>query len=226
MDMEALESQISAIEVKIGEQQEIVQEYRQALKNATADKYILMFRLQTPAQVLYSLSREKVALIYERAQQERMHALQQPAQSLEGQIVSVTINQSKLISKYRSPIGGSVAGLLDETLEPVKLATLGLRIEHAVSHKCDSATIFDGNELQDVMGQNDFKRVMPISPAHVQNALSEIEALGQLPLYVLCIPIKVFPEELRALQPNVKLDDIQSAAVEASRVGSGTGFGE
>ncbi|KAI8818856.1 hypothetical protein BJ741DRAFT_640633, partial [Chytriomyces cf. hyalinus JEL632] len=124
----------------------------------------------------------------------------QPEPSLapifEGQILSVKINQNKLISQYLSPIG-SVSSLPDEMPEPPDLNALGHKLEQSVFIKNIQArpcvivdiqkrhpniaigeeppvticliTGFDGKQLRNVLSPEEIKRAMPIYPTPVED---------------------------------------------------------
>ena len=76
-------------------------------------------------------------------------------------------------------------------------------------------TGFDGKALNEVMAEDDFKRIMPIRPtlAHLK-AAAPIATTPEwiphdkrrTPSYVLCIPIKVYAQNLRRFDEPVRLD--------------------
>ena len=79
-------------------------------------------------------------------------------------------------------------------------------------------TSFDGKPLNEVMAEEEFKRIMSIHPSLVYpKTAGAIETMpawdskenekGKIPSYVLCIPIKVYPQNLTDIDADLKLDD-------------------
>ena len=78
-------------------------------------------------------------------------------------------------------------------------------------------TGFAGKPLNEVMAEEEFKRVMPIRPTPVVPGTADSHRLSttpdwgthpkrKVPAYVLCIPIKVYPHSIRFLDDLVQLD--------------------
>ncbi|KAK5670825.1 hypothetical protein QVD99_002594 [Batrachochytrium dendrobatidis] len=77
-------------------------------------------------------------------------------------------------------------------------------------------TGFDGKPLNEVMAEEEFKRVMPIRPTpSLPGTATPINTTpewipgnpkGKIPSYVLCIPIKVCVQNLRRIETELKVD--------------------
>ena len=149
---------------------------------------------------------------------------------LVGKVVKVCINQSKLLKKYLTPIGSNAATLAESTQNNANLSNLALRLENSMftTNSCyqycivvnfrkptvelipPSITIvlitaFSDKPLERALAQDDFKRVMPISPTPAQDGtgipiVTTPEWIAhpehKTPCYVLCIPIQVYPAQL------------------------------
>jgi hypothetical protein len=163
--------------------------------------------------------------------------------SLVGKVLSVSINQSKLLKKYLTPVGSSPTTPVENSLTPVDISTLGLKLEQLMYYKNTTSrpcivvnvqrdydwmviegdppitivliTGFDGKPLNEVMAEEEFKRVMPITPTPAQlgtampiNTTPEWipHPKRKIPSYVLCIPLKVYPQNLRRFEESVRLD--------------------
>lgn len=160
-----------------------------------------------------------------------------------GQVLSITINQSKLIKKYLTPVGSSPTTPVENSPTNIDLATIGLQLDQlfyknttarpcivvdvqrdydfTLSEIVPSFTIvlitgFDGKPLGEVMAEEEFKRVMPIHPttslsgtAAPINTTPEwmSHAKHKIPSYVLCIPIKVYAQNLRRFEDSFQLDE-------------------
>lgn len=109
---------------------------------------------------------------------------------LVGKVLSVSINQSKLIKKYLTPVGSTSSTPVENSSTPVDISSLGLQLEQLMFCKNTTArpcivvhverdydwtaiegappitivliTGFDGKPLHEVMAEEEFKRVMPI----------------------------------------------------------------
>ncbi|KAL5036281.1 hypothetical protein RTP6_003866 [Batrachochytrium dendrobatidis] len=108
---------------------------------------------------------------------------------LVGKVLSVSINQNKLI-KYLTPVGSSPTTPMGNPSTPIELSTLGLELEQLMFWKNTTARLcividvqrrseqsfleesppitivlitgFDGKPLNEVISEEEFKRVMPI----------------------------------------------------------------
>jgi hypothetical protein len=76
-------------------------------------------------------------------------------------------------------------------------------------------TGFDGKNLNEVMAEDEFKRVVPIAPTSVQRGTAmPINTTPEwiphpkrkVPSYVLCIPLKVYLQYIRRFEESVQLD--------------------
>ncbi|KAJ1513379.1 hypothetical protein HMI54_003033 [Coelomomyces lativittatus] len=162
-----------------------------------------------------------------------------------GKVLSVSINQSKLIRKYLTPVGSSPATPIENSATPIDLSSLSLQLESAIFYKSTTLrpcividvqhrieqplpeepppitivliTGFDGKPLNEVMSEDELKRVMPIYPTVVQPKTASVihtipewgsqeNPKGKIPSYVLCIPIKVYPQNLHFIETEVKVD--------------------
>jgi hypothetical protein len=160
-----------------------------------------------------------------------------------GQVLSVSINQSKLMKKYLTPVGSSPTTPVENSPTHIDLSTLGLQLEqlmfckNATARPCvvvdvqrdyDSTvteivpsftivliTGFDGKPLNEVMAEEELKRVIPIFPTATHpgtgTAINTIpewmpHPKRKIPSYVLCIPIKVYAQNLRRFDEPLGLD--------------------
>ena len=162
-----------------------------------------------------------------------------------GQVISVSIDQNKLIKKYLTPVGSTTTTPTETPTTPTDLSLLGLQLDQLLFCKnttfrpCivvdvqpsplvellgEQPTItivlitgFAGKPLNEVMAEEDFKRVMPIrpTPAHPETAppintspewLTDTSTKRRVPSYVLCIPIKVYAHNLKRFDESVRLD--------------------
>ncbi|KAK5670824.1 hypothetical protein QVD99_002593 [Batrachochytrium dendrobatidis] len=161
-----------------------------------------------------------------------------------GKVLSVSINQNKLIKKYLTPVGSSPTTPVGNPSTPIDLSTLGLELEQLMFWKNTTArpcividvqrrseqsfleesppitivliTGFDGKPLNEVMAEEEFKRVMPIRPTpSLPGTATPINTTpewipgnpkGKIPSYVLCIPIKVCVQNLRRIETELKVD--------------------
>ena len=158
-----------------------------------------------------------------------------------GQVLSVSINQSKLMKKYLTPFGSSPT--IPNSPTHTDLSTLGLQLEqlmfckNTTSRPCivvdvqprplvqlpeelPTITIvlitgFDGKPLNEVMAEEELKWVIPIIPTATHpgtgTAISTIPEWmphpnRKIPTYVLCIPIKVYAQNLRRFDEPLGLD--------------------
>lgn len=76
-------------------------------------------------------------------------------------------------------------------------------------------TGFDGKDMQEVLIPDEYKRVMPICPTKSLDGMAPSintnpewmsNPKHKTPSYILCIPIKVYPENLRRMEDTVGLD--------------------
>lgn len=160
-----------------------------------------------------------------------------------GQVLSVSINQSKLMKKYLTPVGSSPTTPVENSPTHIDLSTLGLQLEQLMFCKNATArpcivvdvqprplvqlpeelptitivliTGFDGKPLNEVMAESEFKRVIPIFPTATHpgtgTAINTIpewmpHPKRKIPSYVLCIPIKVYAQNLRRFDEPLGLD--------------------
>ena len=160
-----------------------------------------------------------------------------------GQVLSITINQRKLIKKYLTPVGRSPTTPVENSPTNIDLATIGLQLEQ-IFYKNPTArpcivvdvqprpleqlpeerptitivliTGFDGKPLGEVMAEEEFKRVMPIRPTpSLSGTAAPISTTPEwmshekhkIPSYVLCIPIKVYANNLRRFEDSFQLDE-------------------
>jgi hypothetical protein len=162
---------------------------------------------------------------------------------LVGKVLSVSINQSKSMKKYLTPVGSSPTTPIENSPTPIDISTLGLQLEQLMFYKNTTArpcivvhveprpleqlpeepptitivliTGFGGLPLDEVMAEEEFKRVMPICPTpSLRGTAAPINTTPEwmphskrkVPSYVLCIPIKVYAQNLRRLDDSVQLD--------------------
>jgi hypothetical protein len=158
-----------------------------------------------------------------------------------GQVLSVSINQSKLMKKYLTPVGSSPTTPVENS--PTHIYSLGLQLEQLMFYKNTTSrpcivvdvqrgydstvtemvpsftvvliTGFDGKPLNEVMAESEFKRIIPISPTAIHSgtgpAINTIpewmpHPKRKIPSYVLCIPIKVYAQNLRRFDEPLGLD--------------------
>ena len=109
-----------------------------------------------------------------------------------GQVLSVSINQSKLMKKYLTPVGSSPTTPVENSPTRIDLSTLGLQLEQLMFFKSTTSrpcivvdvqrdydwtviegvppitivliTGFDGKPLNEVMAESEFKRIIPFIP--------------------------------------------------------------
>jgi hypothetical protein len=160
-----------------------------------------------------------------------------------GQVLSVSINQSKLRKKYLTPVGSSPTTPVENSPTHIDLSTLGLPLEQLMFFKNTTSrpcivvdvqrdydwtviegappitivliTGFDGKPLNEVMAESEFKRIISIIPTATHpgtgTAINTIPAWMPHPKrkitsYVLCIPIKVYAQNLRRFEEPLGLD--------------------
>ena len=160
-----------------------------------------------------------------------------------GQVLSVSINQSKLMKKYLTPVGSSSTTPVENSPTHIDLSTLGLQLEQLMFYKNTTSrpcivvdvqrdydstvteiipsftivliTGFDGKPLNEVMAESEFNRIIPIIPTSSHpgtgTAINTIPAWiphpkRKIPSYVLCIPIKVYAQNLRRFEEPLGLD--------------------
>ena len=162
-----------------------------------------------------------------------------------GQVLSVNINQNKLIKKYLTPAGSSCSTPVENSPESVDISSLGLKLEQSTFFRNTTArpcivinveprpleveleeppnitivliTGFNGKALDQVMAEEEFKRLMPISPtpslpgtaATPINTTPEWipHSRRRVPSYILCIPIKVHSLYLHRFEEPIQLDE-------------------
>ncbi|KAJ2985958.1 hypothetical protein HDV02_000277 [Globomyces sp. JEL0801] len=162
---------------------------------------------------------------------------------LVGQIHSVSINQSKLMWKYLTPVGSTCSTPVEQSPTHVDLSTIVLKLDQTMFYKNTTSrpciilsvdprpvmpfpeeppsitivliTGFSGKPLNEVMAEEEFKRVMPIAPTsgHLKTAPPisttadwAVNLNHKVPSYVLCIPLKVYPQNIRLFEESVQLD--------------------
>ena len=142
-----------------------------------------------------------------------------------GRVMKVCINQNKLIRKYLTPVGSIPTTPSGNGATAVDLATLTLKLDYPMFYsnssyrycvvvECRQSTLaimppsitivlitaFGDKPLEEALAQEDFKRVMPISPTSARpgtacplNTTPEWmpHPKHKTPSYVLCIPIQV-----------------------------------
>jgi hypothetical protein len=159
-----------------------------------------------------------------------------------GQVLSVSINQSKLMKMYLTPVGSLPTTPVENSPTPIDLSTLGLQLEQLMFYKNTTSrpcivvdvqrdynsviegvplitivliTGFDGKPLNEVMAEEEFKRVIPIRPTpSLPGTAAPINTTPEwmphpkrkIPSYVLCIPIKVYAQNLRRFDEPLGID--------------------
>lgn len=121
--------------------------------------------------------------------------------SLVGKVLSVSINQSRLLNKYITPANSVATTPVENSPTHDDISTLGLKLEQAFFFKNTTSrpcivvdvkrdydwsiigsdppitivliTGFDGKDLTNVMAEDEFKRVMPIAPSSAQRGTAE-----------------------------------------------------
>jgi hypothetical protein len=166
--------------------------------------------------------------------------------NLVGKVVSVSINQNKLMKKYLTPVGSAPTTPVESSPSPIDFSSLGVEWESSMFYKnvtqrpCIVVDVqrrsevpmpgetppitivlitgFDGKPLDEVVSEEDYKRVVSIQPTPVIPSSTDSLSLRttpewlphpkrKVPSYVLCIPIKVFPQNIRFFDDSLELDD-------------------
>jgi hypothetical protein len=75
---------------------------------------------------------------------------------------------------------------------------------------------FNGERVDRVLPEEELIRIMPIEPTPTQPNIArsvrtqpawDTTPKSKIPSYVLCLPIKVFPQNLRHIETDIKLDE-------------------
>ena len=149
---------------------------------------------------------------------------------------------NKLIKKYLTPVGSTASTPVENSPASVDISSLALQLEwlmfskNTTTRPCividvqrdyDWAAIegpitivlvtgFDGKPLNEVMAEEEFKRVIPIDPTpSYPGTISPINTTPEwmthskhkVPSYILGMPIKVHPHYLHRFEDSVKLDE-------------------
>ncbi|KAI3659785.1 hypothetical protein MP638_000914 [Amoeboaphelidium occidentale] len=135
------------------------------------------------------------------------------------------------MKKYLTPVGSVSNTPIESSPSSVDISDIGLpcivldvqrRSEEPQPGESPPITIalitgFDGKPLNEVMAKEEFNRIVPIHPTPIQEGITISSPIHttpewlphpmcKTPSYVLCIPIKVFPQNLCAFQDIIQLD--------------------
>jgi len=147
------------------------------------------------------------------------------------------------MKKYLTPVGSTSSPPIENSSTSIDISSLGLQLEQLMFYKNTTErpcivvdvqrdfdwtvlgenppitivliTGFGGQPLDEVMAEEEFKRVMPIRPTpSLPGTAAPINTTPEwmphskrkVPTYVLCIPIKVYAQNLRRPDDSVHLD--------------------